>query len=240
MRVGLFIPCLIDQLYPRVGENVVRILKRIGMAVHYAEEVVCCGQPFFKSGHWAETVPLAKTTIRAFRNDEVVVVPSGSCASMLRHGYGELFRDDQAWFERAQELSGKIYELSEFIIHVAQVDDFGASYEGKVVYHDSCQVVRGLGVSSEPRQLLRKVKGLELVEMERSDLCCGFGGLFSLKFPHVAKAMVMDKVEHIIASGAKVVVGCEISCLMHIGGYLGHEGMPVRTMHLADILAQGI
>ena len=168
---------------------------------------------------------------------EIVIAPSGSCVNTIRNHYLELFCNDPVWLERAQGLSQKIYEFSEFLIQVAQVEDLGASYKGKVTYHDSCQVLRGIGVSSEPRQLLRKVRGLELVEMKDSDRCCGFGGIFSFKFPHIARAMVEEKVKNILASGADVVTGCEMSCLMHIGGYLRHRGIPVRMFHLADILA---
>ncbi|MFH1349365.1 MAG: (Fe-S)-binding protein [Pseudomonadota bacterium] len=237
MRVSLFIPCLIDQFHPQVGKNVVQILKKLGMRVEYTNELVCCGQPFYKLGYWKKTVPLAKKTILSLKNAEIVVAPSGSCVNMIREHYLELFREEPLWLERAKMLSEKIYELSEFLIHVVQVEELGASYRGKVTYHDSCQVFRGLGISSEPRQLLRNVKGLELVEMDNPDRCCGFGGVFSFKFPHIAKAMVEEKANNIIAAGIEAVVGCEISCLMHIGGYLRHQGIPIRALHLADILA---
>ncbi len=240
MRASLFIPCLIDQFHPKVGENVVRVLEKVGVEVHYTDEQICCGQPFFKAGYWEKTLPLAKRTIWAFRDADIVVAPSGSCVNMIRSHYAELFRDDPTWLDRAKELSQKIYEFSEFLIRIARVEDVGATYRGKVTYHDSCQVLRGLNVSSEPRLLLKKVKGLELVEMERSDLCCGFGGVFSFQFPHIAKAMVEEKVKNILVSGAEVVVGCEISCLMHIGGYARHQDMPIQALHLADILAHGI
>jgi L-lactate dehydrogenase complex protein LldE len=217
MKVTLFIPCLIDQFHPQVGKNVVRILKKIGLDVDFADEQTCCGQPFFNAGYWKKAIPLAKRTIKAFKDAKVVVAPSGSCVTMIRTHY---------WLNQAQELSEKTYELSEFLVHIIQVDDLGVCYKGKVTYHDSCQVLRGLGISSEPRQLIKKVKNLELIEMEKPDLCCGFGGLFSFKFPHIAEAMVEEKVE--------------ISCLMNIGGYLGHRGIQVRTLHLADLLAHGI
>ncbi|MBE9570941.1 MAG: (Fe-S)-binding protein [Proteobacteria bacterium] len=240
MKVTLFIPCLIDQFHPQVGKNVVRILKKIGLDVDFADEQTCCGQPFFNAGYWKKAIPLAKRTIKAFKDAKVVVAPSGSCVTMIRTHYKELFHDNPDWLNQAQELSEKTYELSEFLVHIIQVDDLGVCYKGKVTYHDSCQVLRGLGISSEPRQLIKKVKNLELIEMEKPDLCCGFGGLFSFKFPHIAEAMVEEKVKNILASGAEVVVGCEISCLMNIGGYLGHRGIQVRTLHLADLLAQGI
>jgi len=240
MRVTLFIPCLIDQFHPQVGKNVVRILKKLGVEVDYTDEHTCCGQPFFNAGYWKKAIPLAKKTIKAFRNANIVIAPSGSCVAMMRKHYMELFSDSPVWLDQAQELSEKTYEFSEFLIHVIQVDDLGTCYKGKVTYHDSCQVLRGLGISSEPRQLIRKVRNLEFVEMERPDLCCGFGGFFSFKFPHIAEAMVEEKVKNIRATGVEAVVGCEISCLMNIGGYLKHRGIPVRALHLADLLAHGI
>jgi len=240
MKVTLFIPCLIDQFHPQVGKNVVRILKKIGLDVDFADEQTCCGQPFFNAGYWKKAVPLAKRTIKAFKDAKVVVAPSGSCVTMIRTHYKELFSDNPEWLNQALELSEKTYELSEFLTHVIQADDLGASYKGKVTYHDSCQVLRGLGISSEPRQLIKNVKNLELIEMDKPDLCCGFGGLFSFKFPHIAEAMVEEKVKNILASGAEAVVGCEISCLMNIGGYLGYRGIKVKTLHLADLLAHGI
>ena len=240
MRVHLFIPCLVDQFHPQVGKCVIQVLKKIGMNPVYPEDQLCCGQPFFKSGYWKKTFPLAKNTIRAFRNAKLVVAPSGSCVKMVRHDYLELFRDNAPWLDRAKELSSKIYEFSEFLIHVAQLDDIGASYKGKITYHDSCQVLRGLGISSEPRRLLMNVKGLELVEMEKSDRCCGFGGIFSFKFPHISRELVKEKVAHILSSGADAVAGCEISCLMNIEAYLKLKGVPIRTLHLAEILADSI
>jgi len=240
MKVTLFIPCLIDQFHPQVGKNVVRILKKIGLNVNFADEQTCCGQPFFNAGHWKKAIPLAKKTIKAFKNAKMVVAPSGSCVTMIRTHYKELFGDDSDWLDQAQELSAKTYELSEFLVHIIQVDNLGASYNGKVTYHDYCQVLRGLGISSEPRHLIKKVKNIELIEMDKPDLCCGFGGLFSFKFPHIAEAMVEEKVKNILASGAEAVVGCEISCLMNIGGYLGYRGINVKTLHLADLLAHGI
>ena len=240
MKVTPFIPCLIDQFHPQVGKNVVHILKKIGLDVDFADEHTCCGQPFFNAGYWKKAIPLAKRTIKAFKDAKVVVAPSGSCVTMIRTHYKELFSDNPDWLNQALELSQKTYELSEFLFHVVQIDDLGASFKGKVTYHDSCQVLRGLGISSEPRQLIKKVKNLELIEMDKPDLCCGFGGLFSFKFPHVAEAMVEEKVKNILASGANAVVGCEISCLMNIGGYLDYRGIKVKTLHLADLLAHGI
>jgi L-lactate dehydrogenase complex protein LldE len=237
MRVTLFVPCLIDQFHPEVAKNVVHVLQKVGVRVHYTDEHICCGQPFFKAGHWAQAISMARRTIRAFRQAEVIVAPSGSCVNMIRHHYVDLFRDEPAWLERARDLSQKVYEFSELLINILHVEDLGAVFKGRVAYHESCQVLRGLGISQEPRQLLRRVRGLELVEVERSDQCCGFGGVFSFQFPHIARALVEEKVRNILASGAGTVVGCEISCLMHIGGYARYQRLPIQTLHLADVLS---
>lgn len=240
MQVHLFIPCLVDQFHPQVGKSVIQVLKKIGMKAVYTEDQICCGQPFFKSGYWEKTFPLAKNTIRAFRAAKIVVAPSGSCVKMIRQDYLELFKDNPTWLSRAKELSSKIYEFSEFLVRIAGVDDLGASYKSKVTYHDSCQVLRGLGIYSEPRQLLGKVKRLEFVEMEKSDRCCGFGGIFSIKFPHISRELVKEKVTNILSSGADAVVGCEISCLMNMERQIKSTGIPLRTLHLAEILASGL
>jgi len=217
-----------------------RVLKKLELTLDYPDDQICCGQPFFKAGFWKKTIPMAKNMINTFKESELVVAPSGSCVTMMRHHYIELFKKDRIWLEKAQALSRKVFEFSEFLVKVMHVDELESVFKAKVTYHDSCQVLRGLGISSEPKQLLRKVNGLELLEMEQSNICCGFGGVFSFKFPHIAASMAEDKAKHIVASGAEVVTGCEISCLMHIDGYLKRKGIPVRTMHLADILAQGI
>jgi L-lactate dehydrogenase complex protein LldE len=159
---------------------------------------------------------------------------------MIRHHYKELFRDDPVWFDRAGDLSSRVFELTEFIAKVEKIENIGGHFNDTVTYHDSCQVLRGLGISSEPRKLLKNKQGLDFIEMERSQVCCGFGGVFSFKFPHISKAMVRDKVNSILASKAHIVTGCEISCLMHIRGYLDTHDIPVRAVHIADILARGI
>jgi L-lactate dehydrogenase complex protein LldE len=238
MHVHLFIPCLVDQFYPETAQNTLALLKKIGMRVSSPDGQTCCGQPFFKAGYWKKTRPLARRNIRLFKEAEYVVAPSGSCVNMMKKHYVALFQDDPVWAERATDFASKVFELSEFLINIAETDDLRASFRGTVTYHDSCQVVRGLGVSSEPRQLLMRVKNLEFVEMEKSDVCCGFGGVFSFKYPDLAEALVRDKADQILASGAGFVTGCEISCLMHIGGHMAHRRLGVRALHLADILAQ--
>jgi len=240
MAIHLFIPCLIDQFSPETGFSSLRILEKLGHTVSYSQEQLCCGQPFFKTGYWEKTRPIAKKTINNFRNARYVVAPSGSCVNMIRHHYEELFRDDPVWLDRAGDLSSRVFELTEFLVKVEKIENIGGHFNDTVTYHDSCQVLRGLSISSEPRKLLKNKQGVDFIEMEHSHVCCGFGGVFSFKFPHISKAMVRDKVNNILRSRAHIVTGCEISCLMHIRGYLDTNDIPVRTMHVADILAKGI
>ncbi len=238
MRVGLFIPCLVDQFFPETARNTRRVLERVGVSVDLVREPVCCGQFLFKAGDWKKTVPAARHMIRVFQRFDRVVGPSGSCVHMVRHHYPVLFQEDPIWHDPALELSRKFFELSEFLVREMGVTDVGAYFPGRVTYHDSCQVLRGLGISEEPRRLLAHVCGLEFVEMDPSDTCCGFGGVFALKFPETSGALGRAKAERILATGAGTVTGCEPSCLMHIEGTLRRMGHSVKSLHLADILAQ--
>jgi L-lactate dehydrogenase complex protein LldE len=240
MRVHLFIPCLIDQFRPEAGEAALSVLESLDLQVDYTPEQICCGQPFFTAGRLDASRRLARKTLSNFRDGQIVVAPSGSCVRMIRHHYQELFQGDPVWEKRAQELAGRVYELSEFLVRVLGCEDLGASFPEKVTFHDSCQVRRGLGIFKEPRALLGRVKGLELVEMNRPGECCGFGGVFSAKFPHIAEAIVMDKIQDAVSTGAGIVSGCEISCLLHIERHARATGAPIRTLHLAEILASGL
>jgi L-lactate dehydrogenase complex protein LldE len=236
MRVSLFIPCLVEQFNPAVGEAAARVLARAGVMVDYPPGQTCCGQPFYKSGHRKEARKLARHFLEVFDGAEAVVAPSGSCVRMVKHDFEELFRDEPQWRDRAAALAGRVYEFTQFLVQVLKVDDLGASWPGKAVYHDSCQVSRALGIVSEPRSLLSRVKGLELVTMNRTDLCCGFGGRFSLQFPAISEAIVEKKAAFILASGAEFVIGAEPSCLMNIGGYLEKQNHPVKAVHIAQVL----
>lgn len=239
MKTALFVPCMVEQFHPEVAEATARVLAKAGASLAYPKGQTCCGQLQYKSGNWKSARGVARHFIEVFEPFESVVAPSGSCVSMVRTYYPELFRQEPIWRDRAQELAKRIFELTEFLVHVAQVDDLGATWPAKAVYHDSCQVYRALGIHKEPRQLLSKVRGLELVEMDQADVCCGFGGSFSLQFPAVSEAMVAEKVSHILATGAELVISAEISCLMNIGGYLRKQGHPVKALHIAQVLAQG-
>ena len=236
MKVSLFVPCLIEQFHPEVAVATARCLARAGLEVHFPKNQTCCGQPVYKSGLRKATTKVAKHFISVFEDSQMVVAPSGSCVAMVRNEYPVLFRDDPVWRERALELGKRVFELTEFLVNKMGIEDLGAQWKGKAVYHDSCQVYRALGIYQEPRKLLAHVKRLDLVEMDRQDLCCGFGGPFSLKFPEISEAMVEEKVSYILATGAQYVIGAEISCLMNIGGYLEKQGHRVKAVHIAEVL----
>lgn len=180
---------------------------------------------------------MARHFIKVFQDCEAVVAPSGSCVSMVRNYYPELFRDEPLWRDRALDLGNRVFELTEFLVGVAKVEDLGARWQAKAVYHDSCQVYRALGIHKQPRTLLSRVRGLELLDMEQADVCCGFGGSFSLQFPAISEAMVAEKASHILATGAELLISAEISCLMNIGGYLSKQGHGVQALHIAEVLA---
>lgn len=238
MRVALFVTCLVDQFFPSVGEATVQILRRLGMEVDFPEEQTCCGQPAFNTGYWNEAREVAGRMLTIFEPYDYVVAPSGSCVAMVKHFYADVFQADEQKRAKAASLGAKTYELSQFLIHVVKKEDVGARFGGRVTYHDSCHGLRGLGIVDEPRRLLRAVGGLELVEMEASDGCCGFGGTFSVKMADISVAMLRDKVETIRRTGARYVIGLDSSCLMQIAGLLHREKVPIETMHLAELLAR--
>ncbi|MEO7319334.1 MAG: (Fe-S)-binding protein [Chthoniobacteraceae bacterium] len=236
MRVTLFIPCFIDSLYPHVAVSIVRILERLGHEVDYPERQTCCGQPPFNSGYWDEARVVAVKQLDAFRDAEVVVSASGSCGAMLKVFYGELFKGHAREAE-AKALAAKTFEFSEFLVNKLGVRDVGARFEGKVTFHDGCHGLRELGTREAPRELLRAVNGLELVEMNEGESCCGFGGMFAVKYPQISTAMAEVKCNAIIDTGVEYVVSNDSSCLMQIQGYLNrHSPRVVKSLHLAEVL----
>jgi L-lactate dehydrogenase complex protein LldE len=236
-RVSLFITCLVDEFFPEVGESLVKVLRRLGVAVDFNPQQTCCGQPAFNSGYRRYALDLGKRFLNIFAGAGYIVAPSGSCVSMVKHYYSELFKDDPALARQAHELGARVYELSEFLVNVLGVEDVGASFHGRVTYHDACHLLRELRIKDEPRRLIRAVRGIQLVEMDNADQCCGFGGTFSVKLADVSGAMVRDKIEGINRTGADVVVASDSSCLMQIAGALSRQGSPIKTMHLAELLA---
>jgi len=235
MRVSLMITCLGDALFPDVGVATVRLLRRLGVEVDFPEAQTCCGQPHFNSGFRDAARDVARHTIRAFDNGQPVVAPSGSCAAMVKLEYPELFHGDRVWHPMALDLAGRTHELSSFLVNVLGIEDVGARFDGKATYHAACHL-RGLGVTSEPERLLRTVRGLEVLPLERHDECCGFGGSFSVRYPEISGAMVCDKAKFIEQSGADVVVATDAGCLMNIAGCLRRRGDKVRALHLAQVL----
>lgn len=235
-KITLFVTCLVDGIYPEVAESMVEVFQRLNIHVDCPVDQTCCGQPAFNSGYRNEARVAAKRFIEIFEDAHVIVSPSGSCVNMVRHHYPELFKEDPKWLPRARRISDKTYEFTEYLVDILKVTDLSASFDGKVTYHDSCHLRRGLGVAEQPRKLLARIRGAEFIEMEDSDRCCGFGGGFSVKYPEISTAMVEDKVKNIIASGAGTVVGCDISCLMNIQGKLSRMGLPVKCLHIAQIM----
>jgi len=235
--VTLFIQCLVDGIYPEVAEAMVKIFRSLGLELSCPTGQTCCGQPAFNSGYRREARVAARRFIEIFEDADTIVCPSGSCVTMVRHHYAELFPDDASWRQRAEQVAARTYELTEYLVDVLGVDDLGAHYDGKMTYHDSCHLLRGLRVQEQPRRLLRNVSGAEFVEMFDSDRCCGFGGSFAVKYADISAAMVADKVKNIVDSGADTVVGCDMGCLMNIQGMLSRQGSDIKVRHIAQILA---
>jgi len=235
-RVALFIPCFVDQLNPEIGLDTLEVLRRAGYEADFPEDQTCCGQPAFNTGYWNDARPLAERFVRVFRPFETVVCPSGSCTTMVRNFYPELLAGT-AMHADAEELGRRVFELSEFLVKVARRTELGAAFPHRVTYHDSCHSLRELHLKQEPRELLRRVRGLELVEMPYSEDCCGFGGTFAAKFHMISAAMGDTKAGNAEGVGAEFVTSTDPSCLMHIEGILRRRNSPVRTIHLARILA---
>jgi L-lactate dehydrogenase complex protein LldE len=234
-NVSLLVTCLGDAFFPDVGVATVRLLRRLGVAVDFPAAQTCCGQPFFNSGYQADARDLARHTIRAFDNGRLIVTPSGSCAAMIKLEYPELFHEDLVWHGRAEDLARRTHELSGFLVNVLGTEEVGARWDGKATYHMACHL-RGLGLQTEPERLLRHVRGLEYIPLERSDECCGFGGSFSVRYPGISGAMVQDKAALIEKTGADLVVATDAGCLMNIAGCLRRRGSKVRAVHLAEVL----
>ena len=236
MHVSLFVPCFVDQLAPQVGLAAAKVLKRLGHEVEFRAEQTCCGQPSFNSGQWDVAREGALRTIQVFRGADVVVGPSGSCVAMIKKFYPELLQGTPH-LAAAEDLAARTFEFSDFLVNRLGVTDVGAKFAKKVTYHDGCHALRELRLKEEPRKLLRAVKGLELIESEEGESCCGFGGLFSAKFPMISTAMVQVKGGALARTGADFVVSSDPSCLLQIGGWLSREGKPILPLHIAEVLA---
>lgn len=235
--VSLFFTCLADAFSPRVCHATVEVLERFGATVRVPLSQTCCGQPAFNSGNRKEARAMARKFLLSFPGEGYIVTPSGSCAAMVKHGYPVLFRDEPRALALAHAAGERVYELSQFLVDVLGVTDPRSDFTGKITYHDSCHLRRGLGVTEAPRTLLRAIPGAEFVEMEESDRCCGFGGLFAVKYPQISCRMTESKVERILATGASWVTSGDLGCLMNIDGMISRVGYPVKAIHLAEVLA---
>jgi L-lactate dehydrogenase complex protein LldE len=236
-KVSLFVTCIIDQVFPQTGMAVIEVLERLGYAVDFPEAQTCCGQPAFNSGYREDARRVARHFLNVFRDAEYIVVPSGSCTSMVSHHFTDIFAQEPKMLEEAHRLEARVYEFSRFLLEVAKTEDVGARFEGVVTYHDSCHALRELKTKTGPRRLLNRVQGLTLKEMDIAEECCGFGGTFSVKFAEISGGMARTKIDSIVRTGAEAVVSIDSSCLMQIKGALSRAGLPVRALHLAEVLA---
>ncbi len=236
MNVQLFIPCFVDQLYPQTGFNMISVLEKAGCTVSYNPSQTCCGQPAFNAGFWDEAKSVCTKFIKDFRGSDYIVAPSASCVGFVRNYYSKLFENSSVHHE-VGDLGRRTFEFSEFLVQILKKDKFDAVLNGKATYHDSCAGLRECRIKEEPRRLLSHVKGLELVEMEDVETCCGFGGTFAVKFEPISVAMAEQKVNHALSTGARYIISTDHSCLMHLHGYIKEKGLPLETLHLADVLA---
>jgi len=235
--ITLFIPCLVDTFYPDVGEAVVRVFRKLGVEVGYPADQTCCGQPAFNAGYRKEARRGARHFLDVFSGTGPIVCPSGSCVSMVRNHYPDLFGDDPANLRRSRDVGARTFEFTEYLVDQLGVEAIGAVGNGRVVYHDSCHLLRGLRIHRQPRRLLQHIEGIDLVEMVDADYCCGFGGSFAVKYPAISTAMLEDKVRHIIDAQADTVVAADMGCLMNIDGVLRRRNLPIRARHIAQMLA---
>jgi len=224
-------------LYPETGEAIVRVLQRSGATVDFPRDQTCCGQPGFNAGMRPQARQMAENTIRILENSPGdIVIPSGSCTGMIRHGYQELFADDLDWLERSQAIANRTYEFTQYLVDVIGVENLDAKFPHKISYHASCHLLRDIEIDEQPQRLLEKVKGAELIPLPKREECCGFGGLFSIEHPEISKAMLDCKIDNLIASGASILVSCDAGCVAHISGGLQRKKISLQAVHIADIL----
>lgn len=238
MTVDIFIPCFIDQVFPETGMNMVKILEKFDVKVNYNDNQTCCGQMAFDSGFWDEAKELGEKFIGDFPNDRHIVTPSASCAGYVKNHYDKLFFNTGLHLEY-KRLQKNMYEFTDFMVNILKITDIGATFNHKITYHDSCSALRSYKLKDEPRILLKNVKGLELIEMEDRETCCGFGGTFSAKHEGISSAMAEQKVQNALATEAEYIVSTDSSCLMHQEGYIKKNKHDLKMMHIVDVLASG-
>ena len=240
MRVQLFGTCLVDTFYPETGEAVVRLLRHFGVEVIFPKDQTCCGKPADSAGYVREARKAAEHFISVFDGSDPIVIPSGSCASMVKNHYPALFRENDRMRQKAEETAARTYELTQFLVHVLELHKAGLSGSGSITYHSSCQLMRELGVREEPLMLLESLNGARFVPLANADRCCGFGGVFMGKMPEVSMALANDKAESILGTGADTVTGCDHGCLMNISDAIKRRGSSVQVRHIASVLAEGL
>ncbi len=235
--VNLFVTCLVDTFYPQTAQSIIDIFSRLGIDVVIPQSQTCCGQPSYNAGMWDQARPVAEHTIKVFEGvSGPVIIPSGSCAVMIKHGYPELFEQDPAWLKRARLLADRTFEFTEYLVDVLGVTDLGARWNGKLTYHASCHPNRHLGIDRQPRTLLANVKGADIISLPSDDECCGFGGVFSVKHPELSTEMVNRKLVSLDASGSPTLVVTEAGCRMNIAGALNRQKKSQRIVHIAEVL----
>jgi L-lactate dehydrogenase complex protein LldE len=235
MKVNLFIPCFMDQLYPQTAVNTLKVLEQAGCEVIYNTLQTCCGQPAFNAGFVKEAATVCSKFIQDMQGAEYIVTPSASCCGFVKNYYAKVFEENTS--EMDLGISARIYELTDFLVNILKVQQWQSAFEGSITYHDSCAGLRECGIKKEPRQLLSYVKGVNLYEMEDTSICCGFGGSFAVKFQDISIGMGTQKVEQAVQTKAQYIVSTDMSCLMHLEGYINKNGIPLKVLHIADILA---
>ena len=238
MKVQLFIPCFVDQLYPQTAFNMVKVLEKAGCEVHYNTNQTCCGQPAFNAGFLDEARAVCSKFIQDFDNADYIVAPSASCVGFVRNYYTKLF-DNSSVLHQVKNLASRTFEFSEFLTDVLKIEKLGAVFKAKATYHDSCAALRECKIKDAPRRLLSNVSGLEMVEMNDVETCCGFGGTFAVKFDSISIGMADQKVTNALATKADYIISTDLSCLMHLDGYIKGKNLPLQTIHIADVLAKG-
>ena len=238
MLVDIFIPCFVDQLFPEAAFNMIKVLEKAGCTVNYNPAQTCCGQPAFNAGFWDQCKDVANKFINDFPNERYIVTPSASCAGMVKNYYPEIFHNS-VLHNKSKSIQKNIYEFSDFLVNVLNVTDIGARLNGVATYHDSCSALREMGIKKEPRTLLSNVRGLEIREMQDTETCCGFGGTFSVKYEAIAVGMAEQKIIHAEETSADIIISTDVSCLMHLDGYLKKQNKKIKVMHIADVLASG-
>lgn len=238
MRVQIFIPCFIDQLYPQTAFNMVKVLEKARCEVIYNTNQTCCGQPAFNAGFWDEAREVCTKFIKDFDNADYIVCPSASCVGFVKNYYGKLF-DNSSHHNQVKDLGNRIFEFTEFLTDILQIENYGAELNAVATYHDSCAALRECKIKDAPRKLLAQVKGLQLVEMDEVETCCGFGGSFAVKYEGISIGMADQKVRNALATKAEYIISTDVSCLMHLDGYIKKNELSIKTMHIADVLVSG-